>query len=209
MIFKKLFLAFIFTIISLHVTGCGMGASPNGSEQDINSETPEQNEQDLSSHPSHDLPFHELINKIIEDGHKIALVGDSEKYNPPSKFQNSVENIDIENITSEDYLAIFFMSDQLQHLDNSDVLELVESGTSVFFEREPFSIEKLMKWIENKEIPAEMAEMGESRKDEDIVYVSLDAEEGIIIYGAMVLSEDESERLTDLYEQILYASYKY
>lgn len=206
MILKKPFLAFIFTIILLHVTGCGIGASPNGSEQDLTSETPEQNEQDLSSNPLQDLPFHELINKIIEDGHKIALVGDSEKYNPPSKFQNSVENIDIENITSEDYLAIFFMSDQLQHLDNSDVLELVESGTTVFFEREAFSIEKLMKWIEDKEIPAEM---GESRKDEDIVYVFQDAEEGIIIYGAMLLSEDESERLNHLYEQILYASYMY
>lgn len=204
-IMKKLFLVSIITTILLLVTGCGTDSSQNRDEQDMTSDT-EQNEKDLSSNLLHDVPFDELINRIIKDGHEIAIVGESDKYSPPSRFENSVKNIDIENIASRDYLAVILMSDQLKHLDNTDVLDLIENGTTVFIEREALSIEELIKWVEDKEIPAEM---GESRKDEELIFVHKDREEGIIAYGAILSSEDGAERLNDLYEQVLYVSYMY
>ena len=104
------------------------------------------------------LPYHELISKIKEDGHKIAIVDESGQYQPPSTFEETVEYVDLERLVTGNYLAALIMGEELANLENIDVLQLVDSGTTVFFERASFSIEELIKWIEDKEIPEEMGE---------------------------------------------------
>ncbi|ADC52240.1 MULTISPECIES: hypothetical protein [Alkalihalophilus] len=189
------YLISVVLFICIIMTGCGTSNDNTSLEE---------SSFDSKSSSDNNLSYDETIEKIISEEYKISFLGDFNKLTPPHRFENMVENVeDLGHINSNEYIASIIMADQFSNVESTEVLNLIESGVPVFIDRSAITIEELIKWIEGKDVPDEM---GESRSDEELVYVLKD-KEGEISYGVLVPSKEDSDWLSLLYKEILYVSY--
>lgn len=189
------YLISVVLFICIIMTGCGTSNDNTSLEE---------SSFDSKSSSDNNLSYDETIEKIISEEYKISFLGDFNKLTPPHRFENMVENVeDLGHINPNEYIASIIMADQFSNVESTEVLNLIESGVPVFIDRSAITIEELIKWIEGKDVPDEM---GESRSDEELVYVLKD-KEGEISYGVLVPSKEDSDWLSLLYKEILYVSY--